>query len=87
MKTKTLQGLSLTLLAAAAAAPAVAQEEPSEGVLGEVVVTANRREQSVQDVGLSVTAYSGEQIRQLGFTNATDLVAMTPGLNYTVPVP
>ena len=85
MKTKTLQGLSLTLLAAAAAAPAVAQEEPSEGVLGEVVVTANRREQSVQDVGLSVTAYSGEQIRQLGFTNATDLVAMTPGLNYTVP--
>ena len=81
---KTLQGLSLTLLTLATAFPALAQEETEAG-LEEVVVSANRRLQSVQDVGISVTAYSGEQIRQMGFTNATDLVAMTPGLNYTVP--
>ncbi len=80
MKTKTLLGFPLTLLSLAMVAPASGQ-----GALEEVIVTATRRQQSVQDVGLSVTAYSGDQIRQLGFTTATDLVAMTPGLNYTVP--
>ena len=87
MKTKTLQGLALTLLALVTAAPAWCQEaESSEGgALEEIVVTANRRLQSAQDVGISVTAYSGEQMRQMGFTKATDVVQMTPGLNYTVP--
>ncbi|HEX2139156.1 MAG TPA: TonB-dependent receptor, partial [Woeseiaceae bacterium] len=28
---------------------------------------------------------TGDQIQRLGFTNTTDIVAMTPGLNYTVP--
>jgi iron complex outermembrane receptor protein len=53
--------------------------------LEEITVTATRREQSLQDVGVSVTAFSDNQIRELGFTNTVDIVAMTPGLNYTVP--
>ena len=53
--------------------------------LEEIIVTAQKREQNLQDVGISVTAFSGEQIRKLGFTNTTDVVLMTPGLNYTVP--
>ena len=32
-----------------------------------------------------MTALSGEQIEQLGIVNSTDVAAMTPGLNYTVP--
>ena len=31
-------------------------------ILEEIVVTAQKREQSLQDVGISVTAFSGEQI-------------------------
>ena len=54
-------------------------------VLEEVIVTVQKREQSLQDVGVAVTAFTGEQIREYGFTASTEIVNMTPGLNYTVP--
>jgi iron complex outermembrane recepter protein len=54
-------------------------------VLEEVTVTAQKREQSLQDVGISVTAFSGDQMKALGFTNTVDLVAHTPGLNAVSP--
>jgi iron complex outermembrane receptor protein len=54
-------------------------------ILEEVIVTAQKREQSLQDVGVSVTAFTGEQIREFGFTNTVDVVEMTPGFNFTVP--
>ncbi len=59
--------------------PATAQQ------LEEIVVTAQKRQQSMQDVGISVTAFSGNMLRELGITTSTDLVTMTPGLNYTTP--
>jgi len=49
--------------------------------LEEVVVTAQRRVENLQDVGISVTAFSREQLRGFGFSQATDIVAQTPGLN------
>ena len=52
-----------------------------EAVIDEVVVTAQKREQSLGDVGLSVTAFSGEQIRELGYTASTEISQQTPGLN------
>lgn len=54
-------------------------------VLEEVIVTAQKREQSVQDIGISVTAFSGDQMKALGFTNTVDLVGQTPGLNAVSP--
>ncbi|HZD52764.1 MAG TPA: TonB-dependent receptor plug domain-containing protein, partial [Woeseiaceae bacterium] len=61
------------------------QENRPPAALEEITVTAQKREQSLQDVGIAVTAFTGEQIHDLGFTNTTDIVSMTPGLNYTVP--
>ncbi|NKB39385.1 MAG: TonB-dependent receptor plug domain-containing protein [Gammaproteobacteria bacterium] len=49
-------------------------------LLEEVVVTAQKREQNLQDVGVSVTAFTGGQIRELGYTNTIDIAAQTPGL-------
>lgn len=57
----------------------------SGGKLEEVVVTAQRREQNLQDVGVSVTAFTDSQIQDLGFVNTVDITQMTPNLNYTVP--
>ncbi len=54
-------------------------------VLEEIVVTAQKREQSLQDVGLSISAFSGEQVRELGFRTTTDVTAFTPGLTFTAP--
>ena len=53
--------------------------------LEDILVTATRREQSLQDVAVSVTAFDSNQIREMGFVNTVDIVQMTPGLNYTVP--
>jgi iron complex outermembrane receptor protein len=81
-RTTAIRTAVATALALAGSGAALAAES---SLLEEVVVTATKREQSAQDVGVSVTAFSGEQIRELGFTNTTDIVKMTPGLNYTVP--
>ena len=59
---------------------AIASGSLQAQLLEEVVVTAQKREQNLQDVGISVTAFSGEQINKLGFVESNDLVAMTPGL-------
>ncbi len=57
----------------------------AQAALEEVVVTAQRREQNLQEVGISVTAFSDEQVRDMGFANTVDVAQMTPNLNYTVP--
>lgn len=55
----------------------------SAQVLDEIVVTAQRREQSLQDVGVSVTAFGGDQIQKLGYTNTIDIASQTPGLMFS----
>ena len=47
---------------------------------GEVVVTAQRREQNIQDVGIAVTPLSDEALKDLNITTATDIVKAVPGL-------
>ncbi len=54
--------------------------QAQEGVLEEVIVTARRREEAIQVVPVSVTAFSGEQMRDAGITNIQDLGYVTPGL-------
>ncbi|MCC7411884.1 MAG: TonB-dependent receptor [Gammaproteobacteria bacterium] len=52
-------------------------------VLEEVVVTAQKREQSLQDVGISVTAFTGDQLHALGLTSTDEISQQTPGLLFT----
>ena len=54
-------------------------------VIEEVVVTAQKREQNVQEVGIAVSALTGEQMEQLGFTNAQQVTAMAPGVSTVQP--
>ena len=49
--------------------------------LEEIVVTAQKREQNINDVGVAVTAFSGEQMDALGIESSTDLIAFTPGVS------
>lgn len=81
---RSSEGLTLKLggifVAASLAIPCVSQ---AESLLEEITVTAQKREQNLQDVGISVTAFSGGQIRELGYTSTTDVAALTPGLNIT----
>ncbi|MCB1687335.1 MAG: Plug domain-containing protein, partial [Halioglobus sp.] len=52
----------------------------AEGVLEEVIVTARKRAEDIQDVPVSVTAYTGDQLRDAGITNLKDLGYQTPGV-------
>lgn len=53
----------------------------SADLLEEIIVTVQKREQSLQDVGISVTAFSGKQMDAFGFQDSVDVVSMTPGVN------
>ena len=48
--------------------------------LEEIIVTAQKREQNIQDIPVSVTALSGEQLREYGITDVFDLQHNVPGL-------
>ncbi|MGB9331559.1 MAG: TonB-dependent receptor [Steroidobacteraceae bacterium] len=51
--------------------------------LQEVVVTAQKREQNLQDVPISVIALSGQQLKDAGVTDLKNMTALTPGLTVT----
>jgi iron complex outermembrane receptor protein len=50
-------------------------------VLEEVTVTAQKREQSLQDVGIAVTAFTGEQLEALGIEESYQVAAFTPNVH------
>ncbi len=49
-------------------------------MLEEITVTAQKREQSMQDVGISVSSFSGDQMKALGVTNTVEISDQVPGL-------
>lgn len=60
--------------------PATEQPAVDDGSLKEIVVTANRRSQNLQDVGISIAAFTGDQLKALGVTTAADVAAITPNV-------
>ncbi len=76
-------GVSLILGTAHAQQLTQGAQQPSEG-LEEVVVTAERREQSVQTSSLSIAVLSGESLAEAGVTQATDLATVVPGLTVSL---
>ncbi|MEZ5742987.1 MAG: TonB-dependent receptor [Sphingomonadaceae bacterium] len=80
--TKSLLLASSVLGSFVAAQPALAQDEgASEGGIADIVVTARKREESLQTVPVSVTALSGEMIAQRDITSIEKIAAATPNLN------
>jgi len=70
--------LALPAAGALVSMPAHSQET---SMLEEVVVTATRREGSVQDVPINIAAVGGERIEEQGFDNVSELLAYIPGIN------
>ena len=70
--------ISLASLAALATLPT--QGQAQQGAIEEVVVTVQRRAESLKDVPLAVTVLSGEFVRDVNLDDVKDLVAFTPGL-------
>lgn len=62
-------------------APAAAAED--QGDDANIVVTAQRREQRLQDVPIAVSAFSQQALEVAGITSSTELTQITPSLNST----
>ncbi|HEX8446728.1 MAG TPA: TonB-dependent receptor [Sphingomonas sp.] len=69
--------------AAGAAAPAAATDP--DGGLEDIVVTAERRSESLQRVPIAITAITARALERSGTTGVNSLAQVTPGLNFTAP--
>ncbi len=74
-------------LAAAIAVSVPAVSLANDFTLEEIVVTAQKRAQNMNDVGVAISAFSGDQMKELGISSATDMAAHTPGLVLTETQP
>jgi iron complex outermembrane receptor protein len=73
--------LGLSLLVAPGARAQTTTDESADK-LAEIVVTAEKREQSLQSVGVAVTALDAQALTQLNFKDLTAVASQVPGLQF-----
>lgn len=79
--TRSATGIkTLLVLAGLLALPQATLAQDASGALEEIVVTANKREQNLQDVSTAITAFSAEDIDRGGIIDITRLESFVPGL-------
>jgi iron complex outermembrane receptor protein len=78
-----LHAIGLSILAALIEQPSAAQTAPSDDDRAQIVVTAQRRPERSQDVPISLTAKSGEQLERMQATDTTGLDKVVPSLVMT----
>jgi iron complex outermembrane receptor protein len=61
-----------------------AVESGEAGVNNDIVVTARRRAETLQDVPIAITAFSGEQLENSGALDITDIAQVTPNVSLEV---
>ena len=82
----TAASVAALMIAGGLATPALAQQTPDDDqavTLDEVIVTAQRREQSLQDVPVAITAFGAETLERTAATGIQDVVGKAPGVTLT----
>jgi len=80
---RKLLSVALGAVAALPSAGALAQESSAQdtgGLLDEIVVTAQRRAEKVQDVPIAISAFSADQLEKLNVTEALSIGKLIPNL-------
>jgi len=75
--------LAIGVSAIALAGPARAQEAAAADSEGDIVVTARKARERLQDVPISVNALSGDQLRDRGAVDVKDILRSVPGLSFS----
>jgi len=84
MRLRQRAGALLALLSAVCGAPGWAEEQPAgQAGLSEVIVTAQKRSENIQDVPISVVALSAQQLKDSGVSDLKNMTVLTPGLTVT----
>jgi iron complex outermembrane receptor protein len=85
--TKQLMGTVLATIAAFSAVDVIAQDDVSSSnapmALEEIIVTARKREEALQDTPVAVSAFSAEALQVAGIANTRDLQESVPGLVFS----
>jgi iron complex outermembrane receptor protein len=76
----SLLGLTIASPTMAQTAPAADDVAKESAGSGDIVVTARRRAETLNDVPLAITAISGDQLNAAGAQNLRDIAQLTPGL-------
>ena len=71
---------TLTVLLPCIFTPQVFSEEGQRYVIEEVIVTARKRSESIQDVPVAITAFSADKLKRYGIDSIEQIAAMTPQL-------
>ncbi|HRD47138.1 MAG TPA: TonB-dependent receptor [Caulobacter sp.] len=69
---------SISLLPVVLATPALAQDATT---VDEIIITATRRDTTVQDAPINIAAVGGEAIEEQGFSDMADIAAYVPGVH------
>lgn len=80
-KLHSVLGLSTALISTLSFTNISYAQGEQTSVLEEIIVTAQKREQNLQDVGISITAYTGDQLRALGVERSFDIASFSPGVH------
>jgi iron complex outermembrane receptor protein len=80
MRSRFILLASTALVASTLATAAAAQ---NNNTIEELVITAEKREQSLQDVPVAVTAFTSERRDLIGINTVADITNFTPGLQYS----
>lgn len=71
------------VVAMVGATGAQAQQGQSNNTIEELVVTAEKREQSLQDVPVAISAFTSDKRDLVGINTVQDMTNFTPGLQYS----
>lgn len=80
---RAMLAMSVSTAALAAYAPAMAQTAPpaDDNTVETLVVTAQRREETANTIGMAIQAFRGEQMRELHVTTVKDLATVVPSFS------
>ncbi|RBP53649.1 TonB-dependent receptor [Arenicella xantha] len=74
--------MALPLVGGLMLSPVQAQESGSSTTaIEEIIVTATRREGSIQDVPINIAALDGTRLQEQGFSDISEVLAFVPGIN------
>ncbi|MBL4661392.1 MAG: TonB-dependent receptor [Alcanivoracaceae bacterium] len=82
--TIALLGISTITIAQSNEEEKDTNKEESNQAIEEIIVTARRREESLQEIPLAITVYSGEALEEQGVIDITELTKSAPNVNLEV---
>lgn len=81
-KNQTLLAISAGALGIIPVTAAHSQERGNRAALDEIVVTARKSEERLQDVPISISAFSDVELKAAGIQNVVDVASATPGFSF-----